>query len=102
MLANNARKRIWKTLIFQESLIRIRSSLLRAKNLQTMRAEITDLLAKGGVNNGLQVNWPAVMPIIHGSDWQKTRDLALLALTSYSGDGVKDLESDNIIEEEEV
>lgn len=101
MLANNARKRN-ENPNFSREFERIRSSLLRAKNLQTMRAEITDLLAKGGVNNGLQVNWPAIMPIIHGADWQKTRDLALLALASYSGDGVKDLESDSIVEEEEM
>lgn len=86
---------------FDKEFERMRSSLARAKNRQTLRAELADLFARGGINKNLQENWQAVLPIFVGTDWQKARDLALLALASYSGEGAKEIETHEEKEEEE-
>jgi len=72
---------------FDREFEKIRTSLMRAKNAQTMRAELADLFARGGINKSLQQNWPKVLSLFTGGDWQKARDLALLALASYAGKG---------------
>lgn len=75
---------------------RIRSSLMRAKNLQTLRAELADIFARGGVNKVLQKNWTELLPLFTGPDWQRARDLGLLALASYtSAKGDEDLNEKN-------
>jgi CRISPR-associated protein Cas8a1/Csx13 len=70
---------------FDREFERIRTGLMRAKNAQTLRAELTDLFARGGLNNVLQAEWPTVLPLLTSTDWQRTRDLALLGLASYVG-----------------
>ena len=77
---------------FEREFERIRTSLMRAKNVQTMRAELADLFARGGINKSLQRNWKKILPIFTGKDWQKSRDLALLALASYAGKGADAIE----------
>lgn len=76
---------------FDREFERIRTSLMRSKNSQTLRAEIADLFARGGVNKSLQQNWPQLLSLFTGPDWQKARDLALLSLASYSGKGADEL-----------
>lgn len=78
---------------FDREFERIRISLMRSKNAQTMRAELADLFAKGGINKSLQQNWPQLLTLFTGPDWQKARDLALLALASYAGKGSSDIEN---------
>jgi CRISPR-associated protein Cas8a1/Csx13 len=86
---------------FDREFERMRSSLARAKNGQSLRAEIADLFARGGINKNLQEHWPAVLQLFSGPDWQKARDLALLALASYSGAGANEAAIQPTGEEEE-
>ena len=72
---------------------RIRASLMRSKNAQTLRSEIADLFARGGVNKSLQQNWSQLLSLFTGPDWQKARDLALLALASYAGKGADEVKT---------
>ena len=76
---------------FDREFERLRTSLMRAKNAQTLRAEIADLFARGGINSALQKNWGFVLAIMNGRDWQKARDLALLGLASYTGKGAQEI-----------
>ena len=45
-----------------------------------------------------------ILPLFTGDDWQRARDLALLALASYTGKGAEEIEAQekNDEEEEEV
>jgi CRISPR-associated protein Cas8a1/Csx13 len=84
---------------------RVRTALMRAKNAQTMRAELADLFARAGLNKTLQQRWSELLPLFTGEDWQRARDLALLALASYAGQGAETIiesEIDNTLEEEET
>jgi len=78
---------------FDREVERMRSALMRAKNTRTLRAEIADLFARGGVNKTLQAEWQHILHVFTGPDWQRARDLALLALASYSGKGAAALEA---------
>lgn len=71
----------------------MRTGLMRAKNAQTLRAELADLFARGGVNKVLQEKWQDILPIFSSHDWQRSRDLALLALASYAGKGAEHIEA---------
>jgi len=80
-----------ETVRFDREFERMRSGLMRAKNAQTLRAELADLFARGGVNKALQAQWPKILPLFTGSDWQRARDLALLGLASYAGKGAQEI-----------
>lgn len=86
---------------FDREFEKIRTSLMRAKNAQTMRRELADLFARGGINKSLQQNWPQLLELFTGKDWQKARDLSLLALASYAGKGADEAKTDNVKENEE-
>lgn len=77
---------------FDREYERMRAGLMRVKNAQTMRWELADLFARGGLNKVLQDEWGNVLPLFTGSDWQRTRDLALLALASYKGKGTEEIQ----------
>lgn len=79
---------------FDREYERMRVGLGRVKNAATLRAELTDLFARSGLNRPLQEHWRELLPIINGNDWQRARDLALLALVSYSGKGSEELAAD--------
>lgn len=84
---------------------RIRSSLMRAKNAQTLRGELADLFARGGLNKTLQRCWPELLPLFTGADWQRAKDLSLLALASYVGHGAETVDesiNDNKLKEDEI
>ncbi len=87
---------------FDREFERIRSSFMRAKNAQTLRAELADLFARGGVNRVLQDRWADLLPLFTGPDWQRARDLSLLALASYAGQGAEAIEdaTDELIDDE--
>ena len=76
---------------FDREFERMRTGLMRVKNATTLRAEVADLFARGGINPTLQKEWKDVLPLLTGKDWQLTRDLSLLALASYSGRGQEEL-----------
>lgn len=77
---------------FDREFERMRTGLLRAKNAQTLRAELADFFSKGGINTVLQESWKDILSVISHSDWQKARDLALLGLASYKGKGAEEVE----------
>jgi CRISPR-associated protein Cas8a1/Csx13 len=87
-LAQRAKER-GETPAFDREFERIRTSLMRSKNIQTLRGELADIFARGGLNQTLQEHWPALIPLFTGADWQRARDLALLALASYAGKGAE-------------
>ena len=78
---------------FDREFTRMRTGLMRVKNTSTLRAELADLFARGGINRTLQTEWREILPLFTGADWQRARDLALLALASYTGRGAEDLAS---------
>lgn len=87
---------------FDREFERMRTGLMRAKNAQTFRGEIADLFARGGLNRTLQKEWANLLPLFTGSDWQRARDLALLALASYAGKGADAIQSGEQDFDEEV
>jgi len=82
----------------------MRTGLMRAKNSETLRAELSDLFARGGSNKTLRQHWKYLLPLFSGADWQRARDLALFALASYAGKGVEQIETqaNNAENEEEA
>jgi CRISPR-associated protein Cas8a1/Csx13 len=91
-LAARAREK-GEAIRFDREFGRMRTGLMRAKNAQTLRAELADLFVRGGINSVLQQDWQRVLTLFAGKDWQRARDLALLALASYTGKGAEEIES---------
>ncbi|GIW92993.1 MAG: hypothetical protein KatS3mg110_1034 [Pirellulaceae bacterium] len=71
---------------------RWRLAFAGAKTAEQFRRALCDLFSRGGSNRVLKEHWPELLPMLDASQWQLTRDLALLALASYSGAGEKELE----------
>lgn len=90
-LASRARKK-GESIRFDREYESIRTSLMRAKNPRTLRAEIADLFARGGINQSLKDHWRELLELFTGEDWERARDLALLGLASYSGVGSQEVE----------
>ena len=93
-------KKLGEPARFDREFERVRTSLMRAKNRQTMRAELADLFARGGINGVLQENWKLLLPLFTGPDWQRAKDLALLALASYQGKGLREIEDTELANDE--
>jgi CRISPR-associated protein Cas8a1/Csx13 len=72
---------------FQETL---RLSLAGAKTPNDARHALCDLFSRAGRVPSLVENWQLILPKLADHRWQLTRDLALLALASYSGKGVEE------------
>src|SRR5690606_15380947 len=70
---------------------RWRHAFAGAKTHAQVRAALADLWGRAGVNKELQQNWEKVLPLLRHEHWEAARDLALVALASYSGKG-SDLE----------
>jgi CRISPR-associated protein Cas8a1/Csx13 len=63
---------------------KLRTSLARSKNADTLRETVVDFWARGGANEALQGDGLiSLLPLFNEKNWRKTRDLALLALISY-------------------
>ena len=63
---------------------RLRVTFSRCKNAASLRAAVTDFWARaGGSLPPLQMNWSDVITLLDEKNWQKAKDLALLALASY-------------------
>ena len=64
-----------------------------AKTADQFRHSLCDLFARSGMNSVLRENWASVLPWLSTGRWQLTRDLALLALASYTGAGAKEIDA---------
>ena len=62
-----------------------------AKTGDQVRAALADLWKPAGTNRELQESWPAVLGLLRDTQWQLIRDLALVALASYSGQDRSDV-----------
>lgn len=63
---------------------RQRVAFSRCKNSASLRAAVTDFWARGGGSlPPLQASWSDVIELLDEKNWQKAKDLALLALASY-------------------
>jgi CRISPR-associated protein Cas8a1/Csx13 len=82
-----ARKNRW-----QREYDRWRLAFAGAKTANQFRHSLCDLLSRAGINPVLQQDWQEVLPLLAGDCWQLVRDLALLALASYTGTGPEDAE----------
>ncbi len=71
---------------FKNERERLRLAFAGAKTCAQTRAVLCDLFSRGGPNKPLQEAWRQILPMLD-ERWQLTRDLALLALASYSGRG---------------
>lgn len=66
-----------------------------AKTPEQIRYALCDMFSRAGGIEVLKKQWQEVLPMISDHEnWQLTRDLALLALSSYTGKEVEILESD--------
>ena len=64
--------------------VRTRVAFSRCKNCAALRQAITEFWARaGGSIKPLQEGWGEVLILLDERNWQKARDLALLALASY-------------------
>jgi len=79
---------------------RWRLAFAGAKTPDQFRKSLCDLFSRARVNDVLQKDWPAILPMLADQCWQKTRDLALLGLASYSGKGAKEIEEAVVAEAE--
>lgn len=63
---------------------KLRTSLTRCKNAESLRETIVDFWARGGAQELLRGNGlTQLLPLFNEKNWKKARDLALLALISY-------------------
>ena len=63
---------------------RVRVSFSRCKNAASLRESITDFWSRGGRPlKPLQDGWSDILVLLDNENWQKARDLVLLALASY-------------------
>ena len=63
---------------------RLRSSLIRCKNAETLRETVVDFWSRAGANRALRGNsLTKLLRLFDESNWKKARDLALLSLISY-------------------
>ena len=63
---------------------RLRTSLTRCKNAETLRETVVDFWSRGGANELLQGDGLiTLLPLFNERSWRKSKDLALLALVSY-------------------
>jgi CRISPR-associated protein Cas8a1/Csx13 len=74
---------------------RLRLALAGAKTANDARHALCDLFSRAGRVPALVEGWRAVLPKLADHRWQLTRDLALLALSSYAGRGADDTESES-------
>ena len=63
---------------------KVRVSFARCKNATSLREAVTDFWARGGAPlKPLQDGWSDILGLLDDKNWQKARDLVLLALASY-------------------
>ena len=63
---------------------KLRTSLARCKNAESLRETVVDFWSRGGTNENLQGDGLiSLLPLFNEKNWRKAKDLALLALVSY-------------------
>lgn len=68
--------------------VKWRVRLAGCRNLAALRGTLTDFWARAGAPIPvLQERWREILPYFTEARWQEARDLALLALVSYAGEG---------------
>ena len=71
-----------------------------SKTQEQIRGALADLWSRAGANRELREKWPVVLPLLRAEHWRSARDLALIALASYSSreeasdDAIEDAEGD--------
>jgi CRISPR-associated protein Cas8a1/Csx13 len=64
-----------------------------SKTADQFRQSLCDLFGRAGINPVLKEHWASILPWLSSpTKWQLARDLSLLALASYTGTGVNELE----------
>jgi CRISPR-associated protein Cas8a1/Csx13 len=64
-----------------------------SKTPDQFRKSLCDLFGRAGINPVLKEHWASILPwLSSATKWQLARDLSLLALSSYTGTGAKELE----------
>jgi len=79
---------------------RLRLSLVGAKTADQCRNALCTLFGNAGTLEELKTGWRLLLPMFTDRRWQLTRDLALLALASYSRPD-EDAGEENTITDEE-
>jgi CRISPR-associated protein Cas8a1/Csx13 len=69
---------------------RLRLALVGAKTADQCRNALCVLFGNAGTIPELQDGWRVLLPLLSDRRWTLARDLALIALASYAGSGVKD------------
>jgi len=72
---------------------RWRLAFAGAKTADQFRNALCDLFSRSRSNSVLREKWALILPLLNERQWQLARDLALLALPSYSGQ--KDTDPEN-------
>jgi CRISPR-associated protein Cas8a1/Csx13 len=91
----------FSTLVRKEA-EKLRTSLARCKNAETLRETVVDFWARAGSNEDLRGGGlPKLLPLFNEKNWRKARDLTLLALISYQPQSKEEAEAltVNLIEE---
>jgi CRISPR-associated protein Cas8a1/Csx13 len=75
---------------FQSERDKWRLAFAGAKTHEQAREALADLWGRAGSNAELQAHWRQVLPLLRAEHWREARDLALIALASYQGQGTRD------------
>lgn len=71
---------------WEEERERWRIAFWGAKTPDQIRAALADLWSRAGTNRQLQERWGEILPLLRPDRWRVARDLALVALASYSSE----------------
>jgi CRISPR-associated protein Cas8a1/Csx13 len=74
---------------------RLRLAFAGSKTPEQIRAALADLWSRAGTVKELQAGWKTVLPLLRPERWQAARDLALVALASYQGEGARQTDDEN-------
>ncbi len=76
----------------------LRLRLAGAKTANDARHALCDLFSRAGYVQVLSEHWRDILPKLADDRWQLTRDLALLALASYTGREDEKADAPEIVE----
>lgn len=80
--------------LVQKEREKLRVSLARCKNAETLRETVVDFWSRGGANELLQGDGLiSLLPLFNEKNWRKSKDLALLALVSYQPQSTEEAEA---------
>jgi CRISPR-associated protein Cas8a1/Csx13 len=79
---------------------RLRLAFAGSKTPEQIRAALADLWSRAGTVKELQAGWKTVLPLLRPERWQAARDLALVALASYQGEGARQSDDEKTAKDE--